>query len=121
VPAEYKKPVLQVALETGFHSLVELVVQNETDQAVKNAAQRYAVARAHLDFVQLLLGHGADLKSVPFADVLFTWNPRLIRFFLAQGADPISDTPFAQAFGTKIRTAIGPFLEYKRDHPESAD
>jgi hypothetical protein len=121
VPAECKKAVLQIALKTGFHSLIELVVRNETDQAVKNAALRYAVARVQLDFVQLLLAHGADLKSVPLADVLFTWNPTLIRFFLAQGADPISDDPFAQAFGAKIRTAIGPFLEYKRDHPELAN
>jgi hypothetical protein len=121
LPAESKKTVLLIALETGFHSLVELVVRNEPNQALRNAALRYAVTRAHLDFVQLLLAHGADLKSVPLADVLFTWNPRLIRFFLAQGADPISGAPFAQAFGAKIRTAIGPFLECKRARPELAD
>src|ERR1700730_7725237 len=121
VSAECKKPVLQIALETRFHSMVELVVRNETDQAVKNAALRYAVTRVQLDFVQLLLAHGADLKSVPLADVLFSWNPALIRFFLTQGSDPISGAPFAQAFGAKIRTAIGPFLEYKRAHPELVD
>ncbi len=121
VTPECKKTVLQIALETGFHSMVELVVRNETDQEVKNEALRCAVAQTQLDFVQLLLAHGADLKSVPLADVLFSWNPRLIRFFLARGADPIGGAPFAQAFRAKIRTAIGPFLECKRAHPELAD
>ena len=121
VPIECKGTALQIALETEFHSLVELIARHESDQATKDAALRRAVARARIDFVQLLLAHGADLKSVPFADVLFSWNPKLMRFFLAEGADAISGAPFAQAFGAKIRTVIGPFLEYKREHPEFAE
>ena len=120
IPPDFKKTILQITLETGFHSLVELVARREDDQAVKDAALRYAVSQAQMDVVELLLTYGADLKSVPLVDALFTWQPKLIRFFLAHGADTIKDAPFAQAFGAKIRTAIGPFLEYKRGHPELA-
>ncbi len=121
VPVECKKTALQVALETGFHSLVELLARHESDQSVKNAALREAVARVRMAFVELLLANGADLKSVPFAEVLFSWNPGMIRFFLAEGADAITGAPFAVAFGAKIRTAIGAFLEYKRQRPELAE
>ncbi len=121
VPVDYKKTVLEVALETGFHSLVELIAEHETDQATKNAALWNAVARKRMDFVQLLLAHGADLKLVPFAEVLSSWDPKMIRFFLAEGADAVNGAPFAEAFGARIRTAIGPFLEYKRQHPELAE
>ena len=121
VPIECKKTALQVALETGFHSLVELIARHESDQAAKNAALREAVEHARLDLVELLLANGADLRSVSFLRVLLSWDPRMIRFFLAEGADAFSGAPFAQAFEAKIRTAIGPFLEYKRAHPELAE
>ena len=72
-----------------------------------------------LDLVELLLARGADVKSVPLTDVLLTWEPSLIRFFLEHGANPIAGRPFAEAFGAKVRTALRPFVEYKRAHPES--
>lgn len=46
-----------------------------------------------LDFVELLVENGAEITSVPLADVLLTWEPKLIRFFLDRGADPIKDSP----------------------------
>jgi len=68
----------------------------------------------------LLLANGADIKSVLLLDVLLTWEPTLIRFFLDHGADALDGRPFAQAFGGKVRTALRPFVEYKRAHPELA-
>jgi hypothetical protein len=50
---------------------------------------------------------------------------KMIRFFLDNGADAVSDAvsdaPFTLAFQERIRTALGPFLEYKQSHPEIAD
>jgi hypothetical protein len=46
------------------------------------------------------------------------WEPHLIRFFLDHGADPVEGRPFATAFGSRIRTALRPFIDYKREHPE---
>ncbi len=73
-----------------------------------------------LDLVELLLANGADIKSVPLADVLLGWEPTMIRFFLDHGADPIDGRPFAEAFGAKVRTTLRAFVEYKRGHPELA-
>jgi hypothetical protein len=115
-----RRSLLEVAVETGFHSLVELIAKHEASQSAKNAALGEAVSSRRLDLVELLLANGADIKSVPLADVLLTWEPTLIRFFLDHGVDPVQGRPFAEAFGARVRTALRPFVEYKRAHPELA-
>ena len=119
VPADVKTTPLEVALDTGFHSLVELLVSNEVNQDLKNRALRRAVSLKRLDLIELLVSHGADIRSFPFIDVLEIWEPTIIRYFLEQGADFITDSPFAIAFGEKIRTAIGPWRECKEKYPDA--
>jgi hypothetical protein len=115
-----QRSLLQIAVETGFHSLVDLITKHEASQSAKDAALGDAVSSRRLDLVELLLANGADTKSVPLADVLLTWEPTLIRFFLDHGADPVEGWPFAEAFGARVRTALRPLVEYKRAHPELA-
>lgn len=47
--------------------------------------------------MELLVENGAEVASVPFVEVLRTWGPKIIRFFLAHEADLIRDQPFAHA------------------------
>ena len=96
---------------------MELIAKHETNQSSRNAALADSVSLRRLDFVELLVGNGADITSVPLVDVLLTWDPRLMRFFLERGADPLKNFPFATAFGATIRTAIRVFVEYKQAHP----
>jgi len=49
VPSDFRTTPLKVALDTGFHSLVELLVRNEASQEIKNRALRKAVAQKRLD------------------------------------------------------------------------
>jgi len=114
------KGLLEIAVETGFHSLVELIAKNETSQEPKNAALGDAVSLRRMDLIELLVANGADIKSVPFLDVLLTWEPNVIRFFLEHGADPVEGRPFAEAFRSKIRTALRAYLDCKQTHPELA-
>ena len=118
--SETKKTVLSVAIKTGFHSLVELIAPHETQEA-KNRGLADAVRQKRLDLVELLVACGAEIKAVPFTDVLLGWEPRIIQFFIDNGADIITGSPFAVAFGEKIRTALRPFLQCKRRYPELAD
>jgi len=119
-PPQIKKTPLHVAMELGFHSLIELLIRDEERFEVKNEALANAVDRKRLDFVELLVSYGADIRSVPLSDVLLTWEPRMIAFFLDRGADVITGAPFAVAFREKIRTALRPYVEYKKAHPEFA-
>jgi hypothetical protein len=114
------KSLLEIAVETGFHSLVELIAKNESPQSAKDAALSLAVSLRRLDLVELLCANGAKVEAVPFADVLFTWQPELFRFFLEHGADPVKNRPFTEAFVAKIRTSLRAFLDCKRAHPEIA-
>ena len=118
VPSALRKTPLQVAVELGFHSLVRLLARYEKDVANLNQALSDSVALRCLDTVSLLLEHGADLKSVPLADVLLTWEPNLIQLFLAGGADVLEGLPFTVAFCAKVRTALRPFINFKRAHSE---
>jgi hypothetical protein len=116
-----QRTLLEIAVETGFHSVVELTAKHEASEAARKAALSEAVSSRRLDLVELLLANGADIRSVPLVDVLLTWEPTLIRFFLDNGADPLEGRPFAEAFGAKIRTALRPFVNYKHIHPELAE
>ncbi len=81
VHQECKTTPLQIAMECGFHSLVVLLARNDVGQDAKNHALLRAVSTRNLEFVELLLKHGADFSSAPFSDVLLSWEPSLIRFF----------------------------------------
>ncbi len=53
VPADSKTTPLEVAPDTGFHSLVELLVRNEPSQDLKNRALQQAVSLKRRDFIEL--------------------------------------------------------------------
>jgi hypothetical protein len=116
-----KKSPLDIAVDAGFHSLVELLARNEPEQAVKNKALAFAIEKRRIDLVNVLVAQGAAIRSVPLIDVLMTWDPHLIRFFLESGADAIKASPFAVAFAERIRTALRPFVDYRQAHPELED
>lgn len=78
------------------------------------------MSKRRLDLVELLLANGADVRSVAFVDVLLSWEPKIIRYFLDHGADAVTDRPFAEAFGARVRTALRAFVEYRQAHPELA-
>ena len=118
VPTHLKVTPLKVAVDTGFHSLVELLVRVEPSSQLKNRALRRALSSKRLDLIELLVSHGAEINSVPFIEVLMLWDPAIIRYFLDHGADFITGHPFAEAFVEKIRTALRPWRECKEKYPD---
>jgi hypothetical protein len=114
------KTPLQVAIQTGFHSLVELLIRNEASQEVKNRALSEAVSTKRLDLVQLLVEHGAEIRAVPLVEALLTSKLEIMRYFLENGADAITDHPFENAFREEVWTSWQAFAMYKKAHPELA-
>ncbi len=111
---------LQIAVVKGFRSLIELLVRNESQVKLKNKALAWAIEHRRMDLAQLLVDNGAEIASVPFYEVLRTWDPKIIRFLLDRGADVIRDQPFANAFADEVRTALRIFKECREKHPELA-
>lgn len=120
VPSDIRKTPLQIAVDIGFHSLIQLLARHEKDVANLDQALSDAVALRNLDAVNLLLEHGADPRSIPLADVLLSWDPKIIQLFLDCRADVLAGLPFTVAFCAKVRTALGPFLNVKQAHPDIA-
>lgn len=115
VPAELKKTPLGIAVASGFHSLVELLLRHEETAAAKNQALRDAVQTRQRDLIELAVGCGADVKSVSFLDVLLTGDRQIVTSFLESGADPIAGHPFAHAFHElRAKTVLGSYLDCKR-------
>jgi hypothetical protein len=69
-----RKTLLRIAVETGFHSLVESIAKHESNQSSKDAALADAVSFKRLDLVDLLVENGARIGEIPFADA---FNPDL--------------------------------------------
>jgi ribulose bisphosphate carboxylase small subunit len=96
------------------------LLRNEPSQEAKNRALEEAVSIKRLDSVQLVTEHGAEIKAVPLIDVLLTSKPELIRYFLENGADAITDHPFESAFRKEVWTSWKAFTRYKKTHTELA-
>jgi len=130
LPAEREKRVrrkspLEVAIEHGFHSLVQLLLQNG---AVKDeptyGALSHALEKRRLDLIQLLVEYGADVRSVDMGSVFEAWDPEIMEYFIQQGADMETGKPMAHALMSRVRTALKVFKQYEERFPsfqEQAD
>lgn len=122
VPREVRKTPLSVAISTGFHSLVELLLRHEENQKVKNDALQLALMLDRPPFIELAVTQGADVASVPFLHVLLTGDRAVVASFLERGADPIAGHPFAHAFcQLRAKTTLGSYLDCRRIRPDLAD
>ena len=91
VPKEVRRSPLRVAISTGFHSLVELLLRHELRQGEKDDALRHALFLNSPTFVELAVAHGASIAAIPFLDVLMTGDRALVAAFLEKGADVTTD------------------------------
>jgi ankyrin repeat protein len=122
VPNEVRKTRLRVAMATGFHSLVELLLRHEHRQEEKNDALRHALFLNRPAFIALAVTHGADVASIPFLDVLMTGDREVVAVFLEKGADATTDYPFARAFHQlRAKTTLGSYLDCRRSRPDLAN
>jgi hypothetical protein len=118
--ARVKSP-LDVALDMGFHSMVEVLLRAG---AVQDPLVGYdtPVSRAlqmrRLDIIELLVDHGCDPQLVDMAEVLRSWDPKIFEFFIGRGADVVTGHPFAHAFCERVRTALRPFKNLCAARPE---
>ena len=120
MPSDYRRSPLGIALQTGFHSLIELLLQHESGQAAKDAVLIEACQERQVSVVKLALQYGADPRAVSFLDALLAWDRHVVSVLLERGADVVTDYPFARAFQMRIRTALGCYLDCRRQRPDLA-
>ena len=105
------------AMEMRFHSMVEVFLRAGLNQRIKNDLLDMAVDSKSLDLVLLCHEFGAQLNSVEFESVCDTCNPKLIRYFLDNGADAETGRPFARGLRRACRLFIGIYMSYKDKIP----
>lgn len=118
IPKEVRKTPLKVAISTGFHSLVELLLRHELRQREEDDALRHALFLNRFEFVELVVEHGASIGAIPFLDVLITatvrssphfWKRVLTRLRIIRSHAPsISSAPKPRSGRTWIAGGAGP-------------
>jgi ankyrin repeat protein len=115
-----RKSPLEVAMDLGFYSLVQVLLEGGVDiNEPRYWPLDHALYKRRLDLVKLLVEHGADIHSVSMASVFETWQPDIMKWFIEQGADVETDNPLAYALCNRIRTALGIFPGTGQHRPPS--
>lgn len=108
---------LRFAGETGFHSVVELFLEQGLDPDVLDNALHIAVYDGNFELIQLLVDFGADIHSVDFEEVCRTGHPSIIPYFLDRGIDAKTGDPFARALRHPKRRDLVIYLRYRNKIP----
>ncbi|MFO7557332.1 MAG: hypothetical protein R6X10_00765 [Desulfobacterales bacterium] len=113
-----RKGPLEVAMDLGFHSLVQVLLEGGADiKEPRYNPLQHALWNKRLDLIELLVDHGADYSSIGMEEVFDTWQPDIMRWFIEHGAEVKTGNPLAQALCNRIRTALGIFRSYKDRFP----
>lgn len=115
------KTALQIALETGQHSLATLLLKN----GYRLELERYtpldlALRSRRWDLFDLLLEWGGDLKSVDVYSVLNTYNADLYERFRASGYDLTKRHEMGAVLGhgTSNRPLLGFVKRHRAEDPK---
>ncbi len=113
-----KKSPLRIAIDSGFHSLVQVLLQGGASTSGRGySPMEHCLSERRLDLVKLLVDHGISVRSVDMTHVFDTWGPNIIAFFIENGADAETGNPLAAALISRIRTALNIFKQYKTRFP----
>lgn len=114
------KTALQIALETGQHSLASLLLKS----GYRLDLERYrpldkALAARRWDLVDLLVASGLDLKSADQYTVLETYNVELYDRLWMAGYDLTADHVMASVlgYGTSNRPLLGFVKRHRTEDP----
>lgn len=115
------KTALQIALETGQHSLAFLLLSSGYRLELERVAPLDLALRGRRwDLVDLLLEWGADLKSASVDTVLNTYNVELYERFRAAGYDLTEghEMGVILGHGTRNRPLLGFVKRHRTEAPK---
>jgi hypothetical protein len=88
----HRKTPLEVAIESGFHSLVQVLLEAGADvDYPTHSPVAHALMKRRLDLVKLLAKHGADIREVGMLPAFETWDPEIMEWFIEQGVKQIKN------------------------------
>jgi hypothetical protein len=115
----YRITPFSAAIETGFHSLIEIFLRAGIDQEEKDRALDRVTSDRKPGLVELLHKYGADPLTVAAETIIGSGHPVIIRWFVNHGMDLETGNPITYAFRWGRRGFLGIYLEV-RDRVPSA-
>ena len=111
--------MLYVAVDTGFHSLVKVVINGEKwDQEELSCAMNRALYNRRWDLVELLLDAGAPAQDANLHEICRTMEPRVIERFLRAGVDPQEENAFAHVLSEfKVKPLLRVYRDLRQEFP----
>jgi hypothetical protein len=106
------------AMRTGFHSIIEVLLEALKDEADTDHMLYEAVNMARLDLIELVHRFGADPKSIDYGTIASTHNPLILRWFEDRGVDLETHLPLAAAFRWRRRAALGTYMRFRKKMPQ---
>lgn len=107
---------LGIAIDRGFHSLVEVLLNHGFAPHPKHLA--FAVRKGHIGIVELLLQHGADARWLSFEQVTYWPRPEILKLFIERGADTRTGYPVAELLKRAPRAFLSLYKTYLDRFPD---
>jgi Ankyrin repeats (3 copies) len=113
-----RRTPLQVAIEKGFLTLAENLLEAGADPMANGNALMFAIDHRRADIAALLIDRGSAVDPDLFVWACSSGDPETMRVFLNRGADPIKGFPFYHGFTSCLQPALGVYKEYVEKVPE---
>jgi hypothetical protein len=108
---------LEVAIEKGFYSLTELLLDGGCDPLANGNALYDAVVRDEPEIARLLLERGVPVDSVDMS-VVFEAGRAMLEVFIAKGADPSANSAYYEALCSKVHPLLFLLKDFKERFPD---
>lgn len=107
-----RKHALEIAVETGFHSMVQVLAEVWPDRDTLNEALQQAAWKRRPDLVWLLLEHGADMTAVSLESIAQCYDRDLLQHFLDHWDEVGGEDGLTELVLAKVRPFIGIIKEF---------
>jgi len=116
-PGKFRRTPLRVAIETGFLSMVEVLLSAGIERDEKTRALRKALDLGRADIFELLVRHGADHATLDFEEVMESRQKEVIEWYVRKGADWDRGYPIAHALARGQREFLGIYMGLRDEVP----
>lgn len=118
-PGKFRRSPLRVAIETGFLSLVEVLLRAGIEDAEKTRALRKAMDLGRADIFDLLVRYGADHTILSIEEVIESRRKDLIEWYVQRGVDWEQGYPIAHSLARGQREFLGIYMGLRDKVPSA--